>query len=259
MSITPTWLGILAAQGRSVFTLQDAVEVSGLSSQTVARALQRAISSRVLFSPARGLWVIVPIEYQATGAPPWKNFLDPMLKREHRTYYLGLLSAAAEYGAHSQSPQEVQVVVGRPRRPVIAGRQRIVFVMRREIDGAPVRRIAAPVGTIPVSTPEMTALDLVAYPTHAGGWGNVATILSGLGPRLTLSGMREVLRVPPASTDVQRLGYLLEHLGSKAYPPLEAWLDHRATTYIPLDPKAGRDGTRDPRWRVIVNIPIEPD
>jgi predicted transcriptional regulator of viral defense system len=260
MSFTPDWIEALAARGRSVFTLPDALVASGNSERTVSRALQRASASRVLYSPARGLWVIVPIEYQSAGAPPWRNFLDPLLKREHRPYYLGLLSAAAQHGASGQSAQEVQVVVDRPRATVIAGRQRIVFIMRRNAGKAPVREIAAPVGRIPVSTPEMTALDLVAYPGRVGGWSNVVSVLSDLGGQLTMGGMREVLRIGPATTDIQRLGYLLERLALPApSQPLAAWLDHRATTFVPLDPRAGRTGPRDSRWRIIANITIEPD
>jgi predicted transcriptional regulator of viral defense system len=106
----------------------------------------------------------------------------------------------------------------------------------------------------------MTALDLVAYPRHAGGWGNVASVIRDLDNAITAAGIREALRVEPATTDVQRLGYLLERLSLPAPArPLAEWLTGRARTFVPLAPSGPRQGDRDPRWRIIANITVEPD
>lgn len=260
MSFTPSWIEELAARGRSVFTLTDAATAAGRSAQATYQALSRAREHGVVYSPARGLWVIVPLEYRADGVPPWRLFLDPMLRGGGRAYYLGLLSAAAEHGASGQLVQEAQVVVDRPRRAITAGRQRIVFITRNEAARAPVRDVIVPTGRIPVSTAAMTALDLVAYPRHAGGWGNVASVIRDLGDAITVSGMREALGVEPSTTDVQRLGYILERIGLPAPArPLATWLKGRSTTFVSLAPRAPRQGDRDPRWRIIANIAVEPD
>ncbi len=254
------WIDALAARGRFVFTLADAAQAAGSSPDAAKLSIQHAARAGVLYSPARGLWVIVPAEDRAEGIASWRLYLDPMLRREGRSYYLGLLSAAAQHGASAQASQEVQVIVDRPRAAIQAGRQRIVFVTRRRAALAPTTPIVVPTGRIPVSTPEMTALDLVAYPAHAGGWGNVITVLRDLAPGMTATGMQAVAGVQPATTDIQRLGWLLEDLDAEdAAAPLRGLLAERATTFVPLDPRARRDGPRDSRWRIIENVAVEPD
>jgi Predicted transcriptional regulator len=260
VSFTRPWLDDLAAHGRSIFSLAEAAAASRRTSQAAYLSLNRARKQGLVYSPASGLWVIVPPEYRSEGAPPWRLFLDPLLRRQGIPYYLGLLSAASQHGASGQSVQVVQVVADRPKAPIVVGRQRIVFVMRRNAAQAPVDEVVVPAGRLRVSTPSMTALDLVTYRRHAGGLGNVASVLRDLDRQLTAKGMREALRVEPATTDVQRLGYLLERIGlADAAKPLAAWLKDRPTTYIPLVPGARRTGDHDARWRVIVNAPIELD
>jgi predicted transcriptional regulator of viral defense system len=261
MSFTSAWIDALAARGRFVFTLPEAARAAGGTETAAKLSIQHAVRAGALFTPARGLWVIVPVEYRTEGVAPWRTFIDPMLRREGRAYYVGLLTAAAEHGASAQAAQEVQVVTNRPRAPIEVGKLRVVFIMRRDAAKAPVSTIVAPAGPIPVSTPEMTALDLVAYPRHAGGWGNVVTVIADLAGALTRDGVARLLTLPPATSDVQRLGFLLERLGAPAglTAPLIPWLKARPSTFIALDPKAGRTGDRDSRWRVIENLPIEPD
>lgn len=261
MSFTPDWVDALAFRGRFVFTLDDAAKAAGTTPAAAKLSIHRAANDGALFSPARGLWVIVPVEYRAEGIPPWRNFLDPMLRRERRSYYVGLLTAAAEHGASGQAAQEVQVVADRPRDTIEAGRMRIVFVTRGDAARAPVREMVAPMGRIPVSTPAMTALDLVAYPRRAGGWGNVASVLADLLDEVTPDDMGAVVSMPPATSDAQRLGFLLERLGAApgVTSTIARCLETRSTTFVPLDPAAERIGPRDSRWRVIENVEIEPD
>lgn len=261
MSFTSAWIDSLAARGRFVFTLPEAASAAGGTEAAAKLSIQHAVRAGALFSPARGLWVIVPVEYRTQGIAPWRAFLDPMLRREGRAYYVGLLTAAAEHGASGQAAQEVQVVTDRPRATIHAGKLRVVFVMRRDAAKAPVRTIVAPSGPIPVSTPEMTALDLVAYPRHAGGWENVVAVLADLLDELTENGVAKLLTLPPATSDIQRLGFLLDRLGAPAdlTAPLLSWLKARASTFVALDPRSGRSGPRDSRWRIIENLPVEPD
>jgi len=261
MSFTPDWVDTLAFRGRFVFTLSDAATAAGTTPSAAKLSIHRAVRDGALFSPARGLWVIVPIEYRAEGVPPWRSFLDPMLRRERRAYYVGLLTAAAEHGASGQAPQEIQVVVNRPRTAIEAGRMRIVFITRHDAAHAPVRETALMAGRIPVSTPAMTALDLVAYPRHAGGWGNVISVLADLIGEITPDDMGAVVDLPPATSDAQRLGFLLERLGASpsVTSSLAVCVAGRSTTFIPLDPASARTGPRDSRWRIIENIQVEPD
>jgi predicted transcriptional regulator of viral defense system len=114
-----------------------------------------------------------------------------------------------------------------------------------------------------VGTPEVVALDLVRYPAKAAGWGNVATVLRDLAPSLRRSAMRAAMVVEPATSEIQRLGHLLERAGADAVlPALEAELAGRRVGWVPLVPGQQGDGEaaeRDGRWRVLVNVEPEAD
>jgi predicted transcriptional regulator of viral defense system len=182
-----------------------------------------------------------------------------MLRYLGAPYYVGLLTAAAQHGASGQAAQEVQVIVDRQIRQKIAGRQRIEFILSTRASQAPVVEVTTPTGGLRVSTPEMTMLDLVAYPSRAAGWSNIASLLPELARLSSRRGWKEALRVEPRATEVQRLGHLLDRFSAPHTDALAAWLEGRPYETTKLVPGGGTGGPRDARWRVIVNATIEPD
>jgi predicted transcriptional regulator of viral defense system len=134
------------------------------------------------------------------------------MKRLRLEYYVGLLSAAQYHGAAHQRPQALQVVVEKNRGPITCGAVRVVFIARKRVADVPVESVNTPRGGLLVSSPEATALDLVGYADHAGGLGQVATVVSELGERIDPEKLAAVARTAPAPWG-QRLGFVLEHLG----------------------------------------------
>ena len=57
------------------------------------------MAKRRLVVPRRGFFVIVPLEYRQSAAPPPDWYIDALMKSCGRQYYVGLLSAAALHGA----------------------------------------------------------------------------------------------------------------------------------------------------------------
>ena len=110
---------------------------------------------------------------------PADQFIPALMASLGQTYYVSLLSAA-QYGAAHHCPQEFQVFLAKNRRPIQCGAVRVAFMARKRIADVPVQSVNTPRGTILVSTPEATAIDLVGYQHHAGGLDQVATILSEL-------------------------------------------------------------------------------
>ncbi len=66
------------------------------------------------------------------------------------------------------------------RGPIECGRVRVEFVARHDLDRMFVREFNTPRGVARYSAPEVTGLELVGYPKHAGGMANVATVLRDL-------------------------------------------------------------------------------
>jgi hypothetical protein len=72
-------------------------------------AVAEARRRHLVFSPVRGLYVLIPPQYRHEGTVPADWFLDDLCWN----YYLGYLSAAARHGAAHQAGQVTQTVVDR--------------------------------------------------------------------------------------------------------------------------------------------------
>jgi predicted transcriptional regulator of viral defense system len=156
----------------------------GVSLVAARAALRRLAEKKAIASPQRGFHVILPPEYRRVGCLPPKQFVPQLMATRGLTYYVGLLPAAQYHGSAHHRPQQFQVMVERPRPAISCGEVRVAFIARRAAASVAVELRNTPRGTIRVSTPEATALDLVGYPAHAGGLDAVATVLSELVDRL---------------------------------------------------------------------------
>ena len=215
---------------------------------------------RSLVAPHRGFYVVLTPEYRRAGSLPPSWFIDDLMAHLRRPYYVGVLSAAALYGAAHQAPHEFQVVSDRPLRNIRMGQVRIRFIKKVSVARSVVEAQKTPTGTMRVSTPEVTALDLVRYPRHAGSLANVLTVLAELAERLDGRRLVAAARAEADLAPVQRLGVLLDHLEQRQLTgPLAEWLARRRPRLTRLRPDrpAGR-ARRDSRWRVLVNERLEP-
>jgi predicted transcriptional regulator of viral defense system len=201
----------------------------------------------------------VPLEYRSAGAPPPSWYIHDLMAFHEQAYYVGLLSAAALHGAAHHQPQEFQVVTDKALRPANAGRGRLHFFLKRRLSGTPVQEVKTPTGTMRVSTPEITALDLVRYTAGAGHLGNVATVLAELAEKLDPKRLVEVAAIDMELSVVQRLGYLLDLVGADATTaPLANWLASGPRHLVPLRSDLTTDGAlKDARWQVLVNEVVE--
>lgn len=248
----------LQSVGRYVFTSRDAGEALGLSHDAVKLALNRLRRKGEIASPARGFYVIVPPEYRVLGCLPADQFLPALMAHGKTSYYAGLLSAAQYHGAAHHRPQEFQVMVGKPRRPIKCGKVRVVFHVRKDVSAVPVQQINTLRGTVTVSTPEATAFDLIGYESQIGGLDAVATVLVDLAEKIDPSKLAALAQTVPLPW-AQRLGYLLERIQeAPRAQPLNDYVRARARDLTLLQPSAPDDGaTRNRNWKLIVNAEVE--
>lgn len=249
----------LLARGRRTFTREDAEKALASSRIATYHSLRRLQRQGWLAMPRRGFYLIVDPEYRELGALPPATWIDDLMEFHGVRYYVGLLTAAALHGAAHQQPQEFQVVAGKVLSPLTVGRVRIRFFYRRRMDVAVSEPVKTTSGYIPVSTPEMTAFDLVRYRSGAGSIDHVATILSELSDQMT--GQR-LLTVASRGQDmpiIQRLGYLLWATGGgELASALHPLVERARPRFVRLEPRGSETVVaRDPRWRVLVNTTVE--
>lgn len=84
--------------------------MTGLSPAAIASGLQRLRRQLRVFSPTRGLYVVIPPEFRSWGVVPADWFIDDLMRHLGRRHYVALLSAAAYHGAAQQASQVFQVM-----------------------------------------------------------------------------------------------------------------------------------------------------
>lgn len=252
------YISDLSAAGRYFFTVEEAQRALGVSPDATKLALHRLSRKGEIASPARGFHVIVPPEYRALGCLPAEQFIPALMSELKSAYYVGLLSAAQYHGAAHHRPQEFQVMLDKPRRPIACGKVHVSFHLRRRLVNVPTQSFNTPRGAIVVSTPEATAFDLIGYENRLGGLDAVATILAELAEKLDPIRLGALAAVVPMSW-VQRLGYILDRIdAAPKATSLRTFVHANARDFTALMPSADDDSShRDETWKVIVNADVE--
>jgi len=250
----------LQSAGRYTVSTKELEVLCGKSNTAVESAVRRLKSKKRLFSPRQGFLVIVPLEYRTVGAPPPSWFIADLMAYVQRDYYVGLLSAAAIYGAAHHKPQVFQVVTTGAMRDIRRGRIWIQFVVSSSMDSVPIREVQVPTGYIRLSTPEATALDLVRFYKQSGGMSHVATILADLGEEISSEQFHKIFgyaRMP----ELQRLGYILDLVGwDSLTTPLFEQVSAKKPRTIYLTPGRHKDSSSPShRWRLQITQPLEVD
>ncbi len=263
------YVGNLLSAGRLVFNAQEAERALGVEHGAFLDAAERLQRRKVLLNPRQGFYVVVPPQYASWGAPPPGWFIDALMRREDQAYYVGLLKAAEFHGATHQAVMEFQVVTAKRLPRIRAGRTVLVFYFRKDMKAAAagIEDYKTDTGAMKISSPALTAIDLLRYPQASGGLDHVATVLSDLGPKIdpgqlgALSGLVE-------RSVVQRLGHLLDHLGHEAVTgaTLDILRARGPLAWTELDRQQARNPDfapvprlRNPRWRVVVRRSPEVD
>ena len=257
----------LQKRGILTFTLNEVRErFQSFSEVAIKSALRRISRGGAVIPVRKGYYTIIPVGYALRGVLPPELYIDDLMKRLHRPYYVGLLNAAAYHGAAHQQPQAFSVITAPPalRDTVKKGIHINYITTRRNIPQAWLNPFRTESGDIQVSSPELTAADLVGYQREIGGLSRASTILCELAETLDFKRLDGAFfDFVPGST-VQRLGYLLESVLGR--PKLADTLYAKAQTHkckfqrIPL--KYGKekgDSVIDARWKIIVNEQIEID
>ena len=268
-SALSSYITELLSTGRSVFTANEATAALNVSHGAFLDAAERLQRRKALLNPRQGFYVTIPPQFASWGAPPPAWYINALMKYEGESYYVGLLKVAELHGATHQAVMEFQVITSKRFPKIRAGRSLIVFYYRKDIlevaDGIEPRKTDT--GTMQVSSPALTALDLLRYPQASAGIDNVATVLSDLGPKIDgeqLANLSKLVERPV----VQRLGYLLDRLGHASITEglHRALVERGSPGWIELDRKEVRDPDfivapieRDTHWRVIVRRVPETD
>lgn len=257
----PDWL---LSHGSAFATTADVARLLDITPTEVAPIAARWRTNGQAFSPTPGAYVPIPSQYRSWRAVPARNFVDPLMNHLGYPYYVGYLSAAEVHDAAHQRPQVFQIVTTGRLKDREFGRVRLAFITSAFAPNKPVITVNTPTGTMRVSTPEATVLDLVGDPQHGGGLSNIATVIGELleDDKLNIDQLVVAADQYPLSV-VQRTGWMIEHAAAEIGKDVD--LEHlanvatRRTERTLLSSSGPRRGHTDRRWRVVINTEVESD
>jgi predicted transcriptional regulator of viral defense system len=262
------WIDDMPKRGKVTFTQQDVDnQFPDMSRQNISNALNRLVIKKKIQSVWRGFWVIVPVEYGLSGIVDPVEYIDQLMKHLGKQYYIGLLSAAALHGAAHQQPMELMLVSdARSLRDKVKDDVKISFVTRKNIPPGYLQQRMTKNGYINVSSPELTAMDLLAYVKQIGGINRAATILNELADVVHFENIGNDFFDFFDTPVIQRTGYLLDKLGFMEQAEILYDKSQKANIKFRTFPlclnihtEILKEFSVDKKWKLIVNEEIETD
>ena len=258
------WIKELEQRGVTSFSFQQVrCEFHERTEKSLKTDIKRLVSARRIENVYKGFYVIIPIQYQLKGIVPPSYYINELMEHLGKPYYIGLLSAAAIYGASHQRTMITQIVTTGPRTRTSNRNSLLDWNYRQQIPKELIETRNGEMGRIYYSSAELTATDLIQFASHVGGYQRAATVIAELVDTIDINKIRTVLQHTTATT-VQRLGYLLDNIlfekdmADALYGMLKEKVGYfNAVTMSPGHPAS--DSPESNRWRVDMNIDIEID
>lgn len=258
------FIAALRTNGRYAFALTEVHQQFNVSNEAIKKALQRLRNKGEIVPVRKGFYVIVTPEYKNRGIPPPTLFVHELMQFLQRDYYIGLLNAATFYGASHQQPQSFSIVTAPPSlRKISSHHTNIHFFTKKGWAKEDVVQKKAATGYVCVSSPELTALDLLFYFDQVGGFNRIATVLEELAESMDAEKLAEAAKRFHQTAAVQRLGFLLDEvLQQKALTmPMARYLKTVSCFPLLLRPQNNKRGNMVTGniWKVVPNIEVETD
>lgn len=251
----------MQSQGEYWFFRETAMQVLHFDVNAFKRSASRLIEQVKIARLKGDMYLIIPPEHRIVGCIPTTWFIDVMMRHFNLPYYVGLLSAAAFHGASHQQPMVFQVMTTKPIRPIVIGQVRLMFCYKKNILPNFYQPIKTASGSMFVSTPEMTAFDLVRYAHASGQLNHVATVFSELAESINAEKLAIFVENEwVESATAQRTGYLLEQVSNLDLTLLAKALRQKQT--IPrwlVASKKSDMQEKNTRWNLLVNETLEID
>jgi predicted transcriptional regulator of viral defense system len=258
------FLDDLVRKGQYHFTVCEIAEALSLKEDSVSVTLSRLGKKDKVKIIRNKFGIITGL---SSGVIDPSYFINAMMKHLGSRYYVGLLSAASYWGASHQSPMVYYIVAEKVIKPIRLGGLRIEFITKSNFDEiTETQKVAGVGGYYNVSTPELTAVDLLKFPKKSGHLNNIATILADLASKIDFKKLRLLCEKSSTPTAVvQRLGFIFDAiLEIPKADILQAVLKERKQKRTPLSASKRKEkgDSKYPfnrKWNIYENTTVEPD
>lgn len=258
------WKDDLLAKGKISFSLDQVKQAFPTQSETaIKRSLNRLSVKGEIVSIYKGFYLIISSQYASRGILPPAIYIDALMKHLKRPYYTGLLNAAAFHGASHQQPQEFFVFTNFPvLRDTKRKGIRVNYISIKNFPTALLEERKTESGYLKLSSPELTAIDLIQFEKRVGGLDRVTTVLNELSDEIKPEKFNAAFLKEVPSVSVQRLGFILDKVLEKTELAEQLYLSCKKEKIKfyrkPLKASGKVKGFPfDEKWKIIINTDIE--
>lgn len=240
-------------EGKTIFTIGDAIKISGKDYFATGDFLSELVKRKVLARIKSGKYLILQTGTESVQLKNW-----PIIARElalPHSYFISYYSAMRLHGMTTHPLFEVCVTVPDrlPDRKVSDFKYRFIYCKKEHFWGDETRWVTRQ-EKVQVSDLERTVLDGLDRPDLCGG---ILEVVRGLWSRKVDVNSQKMLRYAKkfrTKAALKRLGLILETLkinGELAGEIFEMLED--SEDYILLDPIGSKEGKYLKRWHVVLN------
>ena len=245
------------------FSWKELISSCNKTETALKRELSRLVDKKVILNLRKEFYLIIPPRYSKQGQIPIQLYIDKLFKSLNRNYYLGFYSAAKFHGASHQQAQREYVMIENPKLGDIKKVDvQLKFFTTTKWPTKNIEVKKSDAGIFKISSPALTAVDLIHHQTKLGGLNRMLSILEELIEEITTKDVSELLTWYSHKSTLQRFGFLLEELQADN-ETIKLISEHlKLSIYYPvlLSPKSGqKPGRIDNNWKVDVNIKLESD
>ena len=245
------------------FSLEEITQHTDREGTSLKFELARLIEKKEIVNLRKGFYLIIPPKYSRQSYLPIQLYVEKLFKSLNRNYYLGFYTAARFHGASHQQSQREYIMTEKPKLNAI---EKNVFDIRFFTTSKwPDKNIIekkSDAGIFKVSSPALTAVDLIHHQTKLGGLNRMLPVLEELTEEINRSDIEELLTWYPHKSTLQRFGFLLDRNGTNKKLSRLIMEHLQQSKFFPvlLSPKSGqKPGAVDNPWKVDVNIKLESD
>lgn len=249
-------LSELARENKPIFTARDVRSILRRNPYLILHSLKR---KRWILTLKPGLYAIVPLDIGVKGAESFIVHDFVVATRLAKPYYIAFWTALNYHGLSDQIPASVFICTPRPKKSLNILYSRFVFVQvsKRRFFG--IETIEMEGTKVDISDKNKTVVDCLDHPEHSGGTEEIAKSIYFYHEELNFEKIRGYALKTGNIAIFKRLGYTLECVGLfKRYGRI---FDGVKLTegYSPLDRIGPKKGTYNERWKLLVNIEINPE
>jgi predicted transcriptional regulator of viral defense system len=245
------------------FSWKEVLSRSDKTETSLKRELSRLVKKKEIINLRKEFYLIIPPRYSKQGQLPIQLYINKLFKSLNRNYYLGFYSAAKFHGANHQQAQQEYVMIENPKLGDI---KKTDFQLRYFTTTKwPIKNIQekkSDAGIFKISSPALTAVDLIHHQTKLGGLNRMLAILEELFEEISANDISDLLTWYSHISTLQRFGFLLQelHAESKLIESLSNHLSSSKFYPVLLTPKSGqKPGAVNNDWKVDINIKLESD